>query len=178
MELGIAMVYARAMYDVADEMGRVEEIKADMITIQHIFERSKTFTRILENPGISNIKKKEMVKNVLGKSTYKEIVSLIDILIDKGRFSLYDQIVSQYSQIVDQKDKVCAGVIYSAIRLNTHDKNSFEREIGKMLGKKVSLYNMVDRDLIGGVKILVDGKIIDASLQSNLEKMADEIRSF
>jgi F-type H+-transporting ATPase subunit delta len=178
MELGIAMVYARAMYSVADDMGRVEEIKADMITIQHIFEREKTFTRILENPGISNMKKKEMVRNVLGKSTYKEIISLIEILIDKGRFSLYDQIVSQYSQIVDEEDKVCAGVVYSAIRLNTHDKNCLEHEVGRRIGKKVSLYNMVDHDIIGGVKILVDGKIIDATLQSNLEKMADEMRSF
>ena len=49
--------------------------------------------------------------------------------------------------------------------------------MSKMTGKKVSLYNRVDRDLIGGVRIVVDGKIIDASLKANLEKLSGDIKA-
>ena len=177
MELEVAMVYARAMYDVAKDLGKVEEIKGDMITIQHIFDRKKQFKEIMVNPAISNVKKKEMIRKALGGATYEEILSLLYILIDKGRFSYYDKVVSQYSQIVDSEDKVSAGVIYSACRLNIAHLNAFEDAMSKMTGKKVSLYNRVDRDLIGGVRIVVDGKIIDASLKANLEKLSGDIKA-
>mgnify|MGYP001700665446 CR=1 FL=1 len=38
------------------------------------------------------------------------------------------------------------------------------------------LENRTDKSLIGGVKILVNGKIIDASIRNRLNKIASEIR--
>ena len=44
------------------------------------------------------------------------------------------------------------------------------------MGGNVVLENRTDKSLIGGVKILVNGKIIDASIRNRLNKIASEIR--
>ena len=45
-----------------------------------------------------------------------------------------------------------------------------------LLQKKVSLTGEVDRSLIGGVKIQVEGRIIDRSLRGELERLEKELQ--
>jgi F0F1-type ATP synthase delta subunit len=40
----------------------------------------------------------------------------------------------------------------------------------------VRLENRIDKSIIGGAKIYVDGKLIDASVKSRLENMKQRIR--
>ena len=67
----------------------------------------------------------------------------------------------------------------TAEKVNPLDKdrlNEFEKQTEKLMGGNVILENRIDKSLIGGVKILVNGKIIDASIRSSLNRMASEIR--
>ena len=47
---------------------------------------------------------------------------------------------------------------------------------GKLMGEKIQLKNKVDKTLIGGVKIKVDGKLIDASVSGRLRHMKEKLR--
>ncbi|MBY7704646.1 F0F1 ATP synthase subunit delta [Vibrio harveyi] len=49
-----------------------------------------------------------------------------------------------------------------------------EQKISKQINKKIDLINKIDASLIGGVKVYVDGKIFDGSIQAKLESMKYE----
>ncbi|MGN0671651.1 MAG: F0F1 ATP synthase subunit delta [Anaerovoracaceae bacterium] len=44
------------------------------------------------------------------------------------------------------------------------------------MGENILLINEIDKSLIGGVKIMVDGRVIDASIRSRFNRLASEIR--
>jgi F-type H+-transporting ATPase subunit delta len=177
MEIGIAMIYARALYGAADDIGRVEEVREEILQLDEIFKKEKAFDKLMLNPAISNASKKEMIKEIFGGKVLEEVLSFLCILIDKGRVYGYHNIVRQYCKIVDEETGVGEGTIYSAVELPDEQRQKFEDEADRLLRKKVKLRNKVDTSLIGGVKIFVDGKIIDASLRTKLDKLAEQIKN-
>ena len=49
--------------------------------------------------------------------------------------------------------------------------------MSRLLQKKVKLKNRIDKKLIGGIKIQVDGKMIDQSYQHDLYRLLKELES-
>ena len=53
--------------------------------------------------------------------------------------------------------------------------SSIEIEAGTLLGKHVNLKNEIDKTIIGGFKILIEGKVIDASVKKRLMDLKDSL---
>ena len=100
---------------------------------------------------------------------------MLFVLVDKGRFQYYHNIVKEYKRLVDVHKGEGKGKVYSAVPLSEEQMKRFEEQASKLLQEKIRLKNVVDESLIGGVKLLVDGKIIDASLRGKLDRLSKEI---
>ena len=61
------------------------------------------------------------------------------------------------------------------IKLDEERLSKLEEQTSRLLQTKVRLENEIDPKLIAGVRILVDGKIIDASYRKKFEEMASQM---
>ncbi|MDD7718155.1 MAG: ATP synthase F1 subunit delta [Eubacteriaceae bacterium] len=176
MELTVSRVYGQALYDAAVEMEKVDEIQQETEQIHIIFQREKEFYEILTDPSLSVARKKELIKNVFEGRVSKETESFLYILVDKGRLHNYGDILKEFDKLKNEAEGFGEGVIYSARLLNEEQLQKLEAETGKLLGKKIRLKNLIDESLIGGVKIITEGKIIDASIRNRLDRLYTEIK--
>ncbi|MEG0519530.1 MAG: ATP synthase F1 subunit delta, partial [Bacteroidales bacterium] len=122
-------------------------------------------------PTISAGDKKAVLKTVFQGKICEELLNLLYILVDKGRSPHYEKIYKAYRKIVNQAEGFSCGHVYSAAPLNTTQIETLEAQTGKLMGKTVRLKNETDASLIGGVKVLIDGKIFDASIRKRLEDL-------
>lgn len=176
-ELTVAMTYASALFAAAEDVDKVEEIKEEAAMIQEIFLKEKDFFLILNNPAVSREKKKELLESVFKDKICDEMLYFLYILIDKGRLHNYEGIGRLYLDAVNKQQGIGMGIIYSAVPLSTAQINEFENQTGKLIKKNVKLTNEVDKTLIGGVKILIEGKSIDASLKGRLKNLVHQIEN-
>lgn len=176
MELTVSRVYGQALYDAAVEMEKVDEIQQETEQIHIIFQREKEFYEILTDPSLSVARKKELIKNVFEGRVSKETESFLYILVDKGRLHNYGDILKEFDKLKNEAEGFGEGVVYSARLLNEEQLQKLEAETGKLLGKKIRLKNLIDESLIGGVKIITEGKIIDASIRNRLDRLYIEIK--
>ena len=176
MELTVSRVYGQALYDAAVEMEKVDEIQQETEQIHIIFQREKEFYEILTDPSLSVARKKELIKNVFEGRVSKETESFLYILVDKGRLHNYGDILKEFDKLKNEAEGFGEGVIYSARLLNEEQLQKLEAETGKLLGKKIRLKNLIDESLIGGVKIITEGKIIYASIRNRLDRLYTEIK--
>ena len=70
------------------------------------------------------------------------------------------------------------GKVYSTVPLTEEQMNKIALETGALLKKKILLKNEIDSSLIGGIKVAVDGKLIDASFSSQLKNLCDRVHQF
>lgn len=171
MELIIAMTYGKALFDAAVELDKIDEIKEEIDQIDGILKKEKDYVSLLCNPAIPVVKKKAMIRNVFKGRVSEEVLSFLYILIDKDRMFHYHRIVKEYLKLMDEYRGEAYGKIYSTVPLSQEQLEKFETEAGKLLREKVKLRNKIDKSLLGGVKLLIDGKLIDASLRASLNDL-------
>ena len=97
-------------------------------------------------------------------------------MIDKGRTREIVRIRKDFINLYDKEKGIAEGKVYSAIALSEEQKAQFEKEMSKLLRKNVKLRNVVDKSLIGGVKIQADGKMIDKSLKADLQQLLEDMK--
>ena len=149
-ELAVGNVYGSALYQAACDVGKKEEILNEAKELLKIFNQEKDLFAFFESPIISGIEKKKVVDEVFSGKISEELLNFLFIMIDKGRTRHFARAVKVYEEL-------------------------FDNDTSKLLRKNVKLENEEDASLIGGVKILIDGKIIDASVRKRLEEMNNSI---
>lgn len=178
MELVVAMTYGKALFDAAKELDKLKVIEDEVTQIDQILKKEEAYVSLLQNPAVPLAKKKQMIRNVFEGKVQQEVLSLLYILVDRGRMNYYHYIVKEYLHLYDAERGDAYGKVYSTVPLTEEQMNKIALETGALLKKKILLKNEIDSSLIGGIKVAVDGKLIDASFSSQLKNLCDRVHQF
>jgi ATP synthase F1 delta subunit len=173
--LTIAATYGTAMFEVARDLDKIEAVSEDLAALDRIFQDEPDFFRLVCNPGVDAAGKKNALKAVLEGHVEEELLSFLFILIDKRRIGGFHAIVKAYRAQVNAKLGVSIGTAYSALPLSEDRLKRLEEETSKLFKKNVRLDNLIDDDIIGGVRIFVEGKLIDASIRKRLDSLKEQL---
>lgn len=174
-ELTIGMTYGSALYQAACEVGKKELILEEAQGVCEVLEQERDLCILIETPVVSAEEKKGVLKAIFENRISEELLNFLFILVDKGRTRHFASAVKVYKELYNTDEGFSSGKIYSTKPLDADKITRFEEETGKLLRQNVKLVNEIDTTLIGGVKILIDGKIIDASLRKRLDDLNNTI---
>lgn len=175
-ELTVEITYGKALFEAARDVNKVDLILEELKAIDAIFQQEPDFLEFFNTPVLSGPEKKKVVEQVFAGRISDETYNFLLILIDKRRTSSFNKIAKEYKHLTDQSLGISAGTILSVESLTEDQLSSFEEKTGKLLKKNVKLVNKTDPSLLGGVKILIEGKIIDASIRKQLQDLEGRIR--
>lgn len=169
----IAHPYANALLDLITSDSSIDLWLSDLENLAHV-AHDINFTSFINNPGIT---RNHVIETLLSfvKNTSQSMKNFINLLMDESRLNLLPEIYTLFSEKVAALRNSAVAVIQSAFPMSEKDKADFEDLLTKKLDKKVSVNIEVDHELIGGVKILVNDLVIDASVKGSLEKLAAKI---
>ena len=167
-ELTIAMTYGNALFQAAKEVDGVGLIKEEAEALLLVFEQEKDLPAFLNTPTIAAAEKKKVITKIFEGKICLELLDLLYVLIDKRRTRHFQKIVEAYKDMINKEEGFSYGKILSVSPLCEDRLARFEEETRKLLKMNVKLENVTAPDLIGGVKIFIDGKVIDASIKGRL----------
>lgn len=174
-ELTIGTTYGSALLQAATEVGKRDLILEEARQVLDILEKEPEFHAFINYPAISAVEKKAVIKKVFSDQISQELLNLLYILVDKGRTYHFPRIVKAYEDMVHYEEGVFYGTVYSVQPLKPQQIEKLETEASRLLKETVKLDNKLDPKLIGGVKILVDGRVIDASIRKRFEDLGSKI---
>lgn len=175
-ELTVDMTYGSALFQAAQDIGKVDEMEDELSAVSDILGKNPEFASLIDDPTISAGEKKTVLKNVFDGRIMPELLNFMYVLVDKGRTRHFQRIVREYGKLRNQEEGFVAGTVYSVEPLDSGQIDRLQKETSKIINRKVKLENKIDPSLIGGVKILADGRLIDASLKKRLESLGESIR--
>lgn len=175
-ELTVDMTYGKALFLAASDVGKTAILGQEGKAIQEILNGEPEFWSFLVTPAVSAAEKKRVLQEVFGGRVNEELLNFLFILIDKGRITQFASIMKRYQYLLDEENGVCAGTIFSVKPLASEQLVEFERQTGALLRKNVTLRNELSSQIIGGVRIFVDGKMIDATVQTRLSDLSESLK--
>ncbi|MDD4564031.1 MAG: ATP synthase F1 subunit delta [Eubacteriales bacterium] len=175
-ELTVEITYGKALFEAATDRNKVDVIIEELKEISAIFEKNPGFFEFFKTPVISKPEKMQLIEQVFGGHVSTETINFLLVLIDKKRMSSFYRIVKEYQKLINQEQGISQGTVFSVEPLTDIQLSSFEEKTSKLLRKNVKLVNKIDAFLLGGVKIFIEGKVIDASIRKQLQDLEGSIK--
>ncbi len=165
--------YSLALFSIAKEENKVNKYLLDAKTLLSIFSdyRNSAFIDILSSNNLDTSKKDEIIDKTFKDLSNKHFLNFLKLLASKNKFQYINKIMNTFIKYCSENLKIKEGIIYSSSSLSEANVKAIEKKVSNKLNYKVSLKNLLDKELISGIKIIIENTIIENSIISDLDKI-------
>jgi F-type H+-transporting ATPase subunit delta len=171
----ITVRYARALFQLSQENKMLETIKNDIVVIQDCCNDSVEFRFLLESPMVKSSEKLRMV-NILFKEKLNDLsVKFLQLLVDNKREIFLPDICRNFMDEYKKALGIKEASITTATALSQELKKQIFDYITNIFKIKIELNEKVDPTIIGGFILRIEDEQVNASIQSQLNKIKREL---
>lgn len=164
--------YAIALADLCEKTNTFDESLENFKNFMDLFEQNEELKFLLLSPGIKNTIKKETLKHFKGLN--EKIQNLLFLLLDKNRIEFLPDVYTAFAKIAESKKEILHMTLTSASPLEATQVEKIKSIYLAKYNKKAAIAELiVDKSLLGGLKVQIGDTIIDASLKGRLEDLAN-----
>jgi F-type H+-transporting ATPase subunit delta len=167
-------VYARALFEAAQERGRIREVDADLTEFLESTRQVPELAAVLGNRELDSQAKAELIGAVL-EGADELVRNFVQLAIEKGRERDLDEIASAYNDLLKQELGFLKVDLTTAVHLSDEEARPLIDQIGEATGRTVEATMTVDPELIGGVVLQIGSMRVDASVRGRLERLRHEL---
>lgn len=170
----LAQVYARSLFDVAREHGRLEELREQLAQFAEALRESGDLRVFFFSPYFSTAEQQDALARLLVDAD-PEFVNFLALLIENHRMPVIFRINRAFERLWEEENRLLPVEITSAIELDKDTTDVVAQRIGQSTGRKVTLSTRVDPGIIGGIVVRVGNSILDASIRNRLEQLRKQV---
>jgi len=172
IEESLATGYAQALFEVAEKRGGADDIEKDLDGIKDLLETNKKFRDILYHPSITRAEKKDIIGKIIAPHcSSKWVKNLLFILVDKRREKMLDFLPDVFKGVTRQIRGVVSVKVKTVFPLSETRLGKLKGNLEKMTKKTVEIETEIDKEIIGGMIIRIENKIIDGSVVNHLKNL-------
>ncbi|MEG0642035.1 MAG: F0F1 ATP synthase subunit delta [Clostridium sp.] len=165
--------YALALYQVAEEKGKVDQYIQDLTEICDLVDTNKDFYEVIKHPQISTKNKKRTFINIFKGNIDEELLSFLLILIEKDRILYLREKLNQMKKIHLEKNNTLLAVVKSAVPLLDSEVDTLKEKLEQKYNKKIIMDTEIDKTILGGLYVRVGNDVIDGTVKSKVNEMKD-----
>lgn len=176
MDQRVAVRYAQALMDVANDLSMVDRMSDDMDQIEQTIETAKDLRAMLHSPVIRPGIKHTVLNQIFASHVSKETMQFVDLIVKKGRGDLLHSVVAEFRKLVDTKRNVMRAQIRSAVELSKPQQDAIGKRLASITGKTIVASYVLDPSLKAGFVARIGDTLIDASLSHQLEILREQFK--
>lgn len=165
----ISKRYATALFDIAVENNSIDELENQVRVLHEVLDSEEQFMQILHHPHILGDEKIQLLKDVFSSQISNELMGLLVLVVQKGRQEYILEILSTFLDEVKKHKDIVTAVVVSAVPLKDEQIDKIKQNLTNSVKKQIQIETQVDSSIIGGLKIRVGDRILDASVQGKLQ---------
>lgn len=163
--------YAKALIDLANEQGKLEEVYNDMKFFESVCTENDEFRKIMANPIVRHEKKFGILKKIFENRVTNVTFSIFNVLTRKNREQLLYPIAQEFHKLYDEQKGIQKVQVSTPVALTDAQKAEFSRVVAESMNKTVELTEKIDESLIGGYVLKVGDTQIDTSVKHKLNEL-------
>lgn len=166
-----AKEYSIALYDLVAEDGAEEVVLQQFKVVAQAFSDNPAYVGMLNTPGLPKAERVQMIDEIFGQKVHPYLLNVLKILAEKRAVGLVPRCYEAYEALYYQRHNILTVTAITAVPMKDSAKEQLIEKLSKKTGKTIFLKNVVDPTCIGGIKIIYDGKLTDASVKNWMEQL-------
>jgi F-type H+-transporting ATPase subunit delta len=169
---GMAGRYATALFELALESNAVDQVKADLASFDAMVGSSPDLTRLVRSPVFSTEDQAKALSAILDKAGIKGIAAnFLRVVAANRRLFAVREIIRGFNALVARHKGEVTAEVTVAEQLNDARMNDIRDALKQVTGKDVQVDVTVDPSIIGGLKVKLGSRMVDASLRTKLNSI-------
>jgi ATP synthase F1 delta subunit len=170
----IATVYARSLFEVALEQGRLDVVREQLGEFADALDASRDLQVFFFSPYFSTQEKKDGLARTL-EGADPVLMNFLGLLLEKHRMPVIFRIRRALDALWEEENRLLPVQITSATELDEQTISQIGERIGERTGRRVQLTAQVEPDILGGLVVRVGNSILDASIRNRLEQLRKQV---
>ncbi|WP_332691989.1 F0F1 ATP synthase subunit delta [Halalkalibacter lacteus] len=168
----VANRYAFALFQLANEKKQLDKVNNELKTIKEVVETTPELVSYLDHPKVTTKQKQEFVQKQFSGSVSELSLHTLLLLIERKRTDILVPMVNKFKDLAYEAQDVAEATVYSVKPLTDAEQAEIAKVFAKKAKKsKLEVKNIVDSELIGGIKIRIGDRIYDGTLKAQLDSM-------
>ncbi len=168
-------LYGQSLYDLAAEENLTDEILGEMETVKALFKEYPDYVALLSEPSVPKKERLQLVDEAFKDSLQTYHMSFIKILIEKGILREYSACYKRFRKSYNESHNIAEALVTTAVKLDDAQLETLKNKLEKISGKKVILEQKTDPDILGGVRVDLEGQLFDGSVKGRLSELRKKV---
>jgi F-type H+-transporting ATPase subunit delta len=170
----VARPYAEAAFKLADEAGALAKWSEMLAALAQVAKDARVRAAVAD-PNLTDAQRAGLFISILKLSGEGE--NFVRVLAHNDRLELLPEIRQRFEVLKNEREGVVEAEVQSAFELSDAQLKDLVQRLEKKTGRKVRAHVSVDRELIGGVKIVLGDKVIDGSARAQLGALETALKA-
>ncbi|OLN24160.1 F0F1 ATP synthase subunit delta [Domibacillus antri] len=172
---GAAKRYAIALFELAKEQNQVVEIEQELRVVKQVFSENKELQTLLESPKLSIVNKQAFVQSAFAQAS-SPVVNTLKLLVQRHRTIEVTFVCDEFIELANEERGTADARVYSVRPLSPVEETAVSAAFSRKVGKQtLNIENIVDPELLGGLKVRIGNRIFDGSLRGKLNRLEKQL---
>jgi F-type H+-transporting ATPase subunit delta len=167
----VAKRYALALFQIAKETQQLQVFEAELRVVKEVIQYTPELNAVLKSSKLTIDKKKEIVTQAFA-TVNQYVLNTLLILIDRHREGEIANVANEYIELANQELGIAEAEVTSTRPLSDAEREALSAVFAAKIGKSsLKIENVVDSDLLGGIKLRIGNRIYDGTLRGKLDRL-------
>ena len=173
----VAKSYAKALFELARERNQVDAVSKELAAIGAVMAQQPAVVQFLSRPWVAPAAKRGAALDIATRLGLSPLTrDFLALIAARNRADYLTAIAAAYRALDDDAQGRVRVKLRTAQALSDAEREQLSARLARMLdGKKLVLEERVDSELLGGFVAEVGSRILDGSLDTQLERMRDRL---
>ena len=171
-----AGVYGGALYDLAREEGKTEEILQQLHTVNDLFKDEPQFVYLLATPSLPKAERCGVLDTCLRDRIDLYLLNFLKILCENGTIGQLAGCLRAYKNRYNEDHGILEVRAVTAVPLNDRLRGQLRDRLSQVTGRTIELDCRVDPVCLGGVRLEMEGRQLDGTLRARFDAVRRQLQ--
>jgi len=170
-----AELYGGSLYDLAVEEKCAAAMMDELNGIQEIFKENPEYMRLLSEPSIPKAERLSLIDQAFDGQVHPYVNNFMKVLCKEGLIRELYGCIAQFRSRFYKDQNIAEATVTSAVPLSEKQISALQAKLEKLSGKTILLQQKVDAGVIGGLRVEVDGKQFDGTVENRISTVRRKV---
>ena len=165
----VGSVYAQALYDLAKDEGLSAKILSELKVLREVFAQNADFLRLLSTPNLSKEERCGILDEGFRGKIDGYLLNFMKILCENGTIRQFSGCAAEFRRRYNEANGILEVRAVTAVPMDEDLTEKLRSKLTEVTGKEIDLSCRVDPSCLGGVRLEMDGRQLDGTVQHGLD---------
>ena len=165
--------YAEALFELAVQGDVTKETSEGLETVVSALMQTPDYRALLASPAITKEERLAALDATFRGKIPDILLAILRMMVSRGHISALNGMYRDYEELARGYRGESMAVVRSAVPLKEAEAVALRAKLEKKLARRITLQCVEDPALIGGIRVEVDGRVIDGSIRNKLDEIKE-----